>query len=100
MPSGRRSSKRPWSAENAELDLERIRGGRRTEDDGDGAWTVQAVPGSGTKTYRCPGCHQEIGPGTPHLVTWQADALLGAQAGLELRRHWHTGCWQHRDRRR
>ncbi|HWS58141.1 MAG TPA: hypothetical protein VN257_06335 [Actinotalea sp.] len=100
MPSGRRSSKRPWSAEHTELDLERVRGGRRTESAGDGSWTVQSVPGAGQKSYRCPGCHQDIPPGTAHVVAWQSDALLGAEAALDLRRHWHTGCWQHRERRR
>ena len=99
MPSGRRSSKRPWAQGHPELDVERATGGRRIESGGDGDWTVQAVPGS-TKSYRCPGCHQEVPPGTPHVVAWANSSLLGADVALSDRRHWHIGCWSHRGRRR
>jgi hypothetical protein len=61
----------------------------------DGDWVVRQVPGSATaKTYRCPGCDQEIMPGTAHLVAWPADAR-----GADERRHWHNPCWQRRPRR-
>jgi hypothetical protein len=50
-------------------------------------------PFQATKTYRCPGCQQDIGPGTGHLVVIPLDAV-------DLRRHWHHPCWAHRDRRR
>ena len=61
----------------------------------DGDWVVRQVPGSATaKTYRCPGCDQEIRPGTAHLVAWPADAR-----GADERRHWHSPCWQRRPRR-
>ncbi len=37
----------------------------------DGDWVVRQVPGpAAVKTYRCPGCDQEIRPATPHLVVW------------------------------
>jgi len=63
----------------------------------DGAWLVRNIPGgSSTKCYRCPGCEQEIRPGVPHVVSWPADGR--GDAGD--RRHWHTGCWRARDRRR
>jgi hypothetical protein len=62
----------------------------------DGDWMVRLVPGGGaTKTYRCPGCDQEIPPGTAHVVVWPADE----RGDLGDRRHWHTGCWRARDRR-
>ena len=95
----RRSSKRPWGAPHPELDLDRARGGSRTEHRPDGAWTVRQVSAqAATKPYQCPGCRQEIPVGTPHLVAWHEDALLGQQVGLELRRHWHTSCWSRRVR--
>ena len=101
MPSSRRSAKRPWAAEHPELDPDRLRGGRRTETAPDGEWTVQTVSGTGsTKTYTCPGCRQDVTPGTAHVVAWATDSLLGAQAALEARRHWHTSCWRSRGRRR
>lgn len=101
MPSGRRSSKRPWSQEHAELDLDRARGGRRVESSADGDWTVVTVSApAATKTYRCPGCRQDIPPGTAHVVAWANDSLLGVDVALEDRRHWHTACWQRRGRRR
>ena len=61
----------------------------------DGDWVVRQVPGGvATKTYRCPGCDQEIGPGVPHIVAWPAQA-----PGPAERRHWHNSCWQRRPRR-
>jgi hypothetical protein len=62
-------------------------------------WHVRSIRGStSTKTYRCPGCDQEIRPATPHVVAWPVEPLVGA--GLDQRRHWHSACWRARDRRR
>lgn len=61
----------------------------------DGDWVVRQVPGAAAaKMYRCPGCDQEIMPGTGHLVVWPADI-----PGPAERRHWHNACWQRRPRR-
>ncbi len=96
-----RSSKRPWGQEHPELDLDRARGGSRQEEGADGAWTVRSISGAAAlKSYVCPGCNQEIPPGTAHLVTWSLDAWGGAEAGVVDRRHWHRGCWAARGRRR
>jgi hypothetical protein len=66
------------------------------EEHDDGDWSVRRITGSGaTKTYRCPGCDQEIRPGTPHVVAWPADRATGE----DDRRHWHTPCWNARGRR-
>jgi len=96
MPSSRRSSKRPYGAAHTELDLGRATGGRRAESDGVGEWVVQQVRG-GQREYRCPGCDQLIASGTPHVVAWRSDDLLGD--GVAGRRHWHAACWQQRGRR-
>jgi hypothetical protein len=62
----------------------------------DGEWVVRHVTGSATgKSYRCPGCDQQVAGGVGHVVAWPADGLGGAQD----RRHWHTPCWQARTRR-
>jgi hypothetical protein len=50
-------------------------------------------PFQATKTYLCPGCNQDIAPGTGHLVVVPIEAP-------DLRRHWHQACWTHRHRRR
>jgi hypothetical protein len=51
-------------------------------------WQVRAVqPVKAVKVYRCPGCNQEIRPGTGHVVAWREDDEEG-------RRHWHTPCWK------
>ena len=42
-----------------------------------------------TKTYTCPGCNRDIPPGLGHIVIVPVDAL-------DLRRHWHRGCWTRR----
>ncbi|MHC1560149.1 hypothetical protein ACR9E3_14425 [Actinomycetospora sp. C-140] len=71
-----------------------LRGGWLREE---GGWVVRSISGSAaTKTYVCPGCHQDIPPGTPHVVAW--DAELDTGDGDTERRHWHTGCWR-RERR-
>jgi hypothetical protein len=54
---------------------------------------VRSVSGERGKTYRCPGCLQEIRVGTPHLVVVEHDDMEG-------RRHWHTACWGRELRRR
>jgi hypothetical protein len=62
----------------------------------DGDWMVRTILGeAAVKTYRCPGCNQDIKPGVPHVVAWPADER--GDAGD--RRHWHTGCWNARGRR-
>lgn len=69
----------------------------------DDEWVVRQVTGSATtRTYRCPGCDQEIARGTPHVVAWPAaTAWTGAneESTLDLRRHWHSACWRARGRR-
>ena len=77
------------------------------EEAGDGDWVVRQVTGAATgKTYRCPGCDQEIRPGTPHVVAWPAYARdsdldpWDTESSADWRRHWHTACWRARDRRR
>lgn len=59
----------------------------------DGDWVVRPVSASGaTKTYRCPGCDQEIRVALPHVVAWR----VGEE---DNRRHWHRACWEARLRR-
>jgi hypothetical protein len=95
----RRGRRRP--AEPApELDLDRALGNQRLESHPDGDWYVRRLSGaSSAKTYRCPGCNQDIPPGVPHVVTWPAEEPMGAFGGVQDRRHWHTACWNSRDRR-
>ena len=74
---------------------------QRSETHPDGEWVVRRVTGAAaTRAYVCPGCSQEIPPATPHVVVWQADGLMGQEAALDQRRHWHTPCGQRRARRR
>lgn len=62
----------------------------------DGEWVVRHVTGSATgKSYRCPGCDQEVAGGVGHVVAWPAEGFGGAEG----RRHWHTPCWRARSRR-
>ena len=40
----------------------------------DGEWMVRNIFGqAAVKTYRCPGCVQDIRPGVAHIVAWPAD---------------------------
>ncbi|HEY3873138.1 MAG TPA: hypothetical protein VGM10_32580 [Actinocrinis sp.] len=89
-------------------DIEQSFGHQRIESAADGDWIVRSVTGAASaKTYRCPGCGQEIRPGSPHVVAWPTDRGGPGRAGpgwsgggLEDRRHWHTPCWNARLRRR
>ena len=65
------------------------------EDSADGgpSYVVRKIqPYQATKTYRCPGCDQEIVPNTGHVVAWREDQL-------DDRRHWHSPCWSRRGER-
>jgi hypothetical protein len=93
-----RMHRQPVDAQDLENRV--VHGGGRLEEHRDGAWRVRQVTGvAARKPYLCPGCRQQIAPGTPHVVAWPADQL-GAFGGPGDRRHWHTTCWSARDRRR
>jgi hypothetical protein len=79
------------------LDLGRVADGMTTtERYAGGLWTVRRLSGrSSTREYLCPGCHQSIEGGRPHVVAWPAEGA----GGVGDRRHWHAGCWQRRDAR-
>jgi hypothetical protein len=90
-PAGRDPLRRPETVEEA----------------ADGDWVVRRLTGAASgKSYRCPGCDQQIRPATPHLVTWPAyprDSDLDpwdTDSAADLRRHWHTTCWSARGHRR
>lgn len=53
---------------------------------------ARVQPFQARKPYLCPGCNQDIAEGVGHLVIVPTESP-------ELRRHWHTACWEHRDRR-
>lgn len=46
------------------------------------------MSGDTTKAYLCPGCGRDIPPGLSHVVAVPPD--------IDLRRHWHRGCWDRR----
>jgi hypothetical protein len=99
MPrQNRRRPEEPGAADAAVMG----RGAVRRESGSDGEWLVRPVTGAAaTKTYRCPGCDQEIRPATPHVVAWPDHSVAEADGpGLSDRRHWHTTCWTARSRRR
>jgi hypothetical protein len=50
-------------------------------------------PYAADKTYRCPGCNQEIAPGIGHYV------VVPLRDPSE-RRHWHLACFDRRAQRR
>jgi hypothetical protein len=97
MPrSNHPKSRRRLGGDEEELDLSRaLLGQRHHESKRDGLWNVQPLSASGsTKFYTCPGCGLEIAPGVAHTVTWRADGLMGEEADLAGRRHWHVHCWK------
>ena len=94
MAKSNRSRKR--DGEYEPLDLSRLTMGmRRSEVRGGREWTVQPITAAGAqKAYTCPGCSRSIESGVAHLVAWRNDGIMGEQADLEARRHWHETCWR------
>ncbi|WOF21566.1 hypothetical protein N8K70_09165 [Microbacterium betulae] len=71
-----------------------ISGWRRIEVRRGRDWSVQPMAaGRSEKTYTCPGCGAPIEAGAAHVVVWREDGVLGPQADLAARRHWHAHCW-------
>ncbi|MFJ4039052.1 hypothetical protein ACIPVB_13355 [Microbacterium sp. NPDC090007] len=91
-----RSRKRRPDSGRGDDSLDRlIAGWKRTEVKRGAEWTVQPLAGSqALKDYICPGCGRTVPAGTPHLVVWRADGVLGDAADLAARRHWHSHCWR------
>lgn len=54
--------------------------------------TIRA--GQSSKDYRCPGCDHLIATGQAHVVAWPETPPLGVEHGIDVRRHWHTYCWE------
>jgi hypothetical protein len=72
-----------------------LAGWKRTERRRGVEWTVQPVSeAQAQKSYICPGCGRSIDVGVAHVVTWRADGVLGDEADLAARRHWHGHCWR------
>jgi hypothetical protein len=72
-----------------------LAGWKRTEFRRGAEWTVQPVSAvQAQKDYVCPGCGRTIDAGVAHLVAWRADGVLGDNADLAARRHWHEHCWR------
>jgi hypothetical protein len=66
---------------------------RLDDDDGPDDVTVRHIqPYQAVKAYRCPGCDHEIAPGVGHKVVVPLHSP-------DLRRHWHTPCWESELRR-
>ena len=92
-----RKSKK-YSRPTRPLNTEALMGGVSYQTGRDGTeYKVHHIH-SGTKQYVCPGCNGAIAVGESHEVVWTEDTILGAQFGVDARRHWHTSCWRHRGR--
>ncbi len=83
--------KRGRAGGSARTDDEQQRGWLQSSESWpDGDFAVRRVGGGASdKTYRCPGCDQEVSGATPHVVAWPQDRV-------DDRRHWHTACWSKR----
>jgi hypothetical protein len=94
VPKGSKRSRRA-AGRPRPLDLKRALGGQpRRVVLGDGREYFVTAASASPKPYLCPGCGATVQPGQPQVAAWEADSLLGGQAALELRRHWHLACWR------
>ncbi len=93
-------SSRKYQREVPALNTERLMGYTHREIGTDGLeYKVHQIR-SGQKVYLCPGCNGTISIGESHVVAWTEEGWFGAEAGARDRRHWHSGCWNARGRRR
>ena len=90
-----RKSKK-YSREYRPLNIEKLTGYTTYQLGVDGnEYKVHQI-NEGKKEYVCPGCNQLIFVGEKHVVVWTEDTILGPQHGIDMRRHWHESCWNHR----
>lgn len=93
MPRSNRPRGRKPSSNDDDLSY-LMSGWRRTETRRGREWNVQPVSATqAAKVYICPGCQLGIDVGVAHLVAWRADGVMGDDADLAARRHWHLHCW-------
>lgn len=93
MPRSRR--RRPERSTSDQSFDRLLAGWRRIETRRGRDWVVQPISSvQAVKEYRCPGCAGVVAPGTAHVVVWRADGVMGENADLAARRHWHSHCWR------
>nr|WP_079166123.1 ATP/GTP-binding protein [Streptomyces oceani] len=89
-----RASDRPLGRADRDTEPGRSYGLERVDEWRGEEWLVRPVGGGAAgKRYRCPGCDQEIPAGVAHVVAW------ARHGPVDDRRHWHTSCWNARERR-
>ena len=93
MAKNRRSNKRAYGEPHRPLETAALMGYRTTVIRGGEEWTVQQIS-KHEKQYICPGCQNIIPPNTEHVVAWANDSIMGKDAALADRRHWHKHCWK------
>ncbi|RNI20880.1 hypothetical protein [Flexivirga caeni] len=93
---GRRTSRRPGDP-GRRPDISRLlETGIRREAYAGSTYVVRPVRGNSTgREYTCPGCQQQLAAAVAHVVVWPDDGL----GDVSDRRHWHTTCWDARNRR-
>ncbi|HEY0167215.1 MAG TPA: hypothetical protein VGB75_09245 [Jatrophihabitans sp.] len=94
LPARHGAARKPVASGRAADGAGERRGGEQAQWWRGVEYRVRAVSGSASSTYRCPGCDQLLAAGVAHLVAWPGDDLDASD-----RRHWHTACWQARERR-
>ncbi len=91
---GKRSRSKKLGPTHRPLNQAALRGIALSEVGPDGnSYQVQQV-GPSSKTYTCPGCLHQVGPGVEHVVAWPEDGAFGTEIGVGARRHWHGECWR------
>lgn len=93
MARSKKSNRRQYGKAHIPLSENPLRSMRRTVMVSGQEWIMQRLSSS-EKVYLCPWCNQQISIGSPQVVAWPAETIMGSEAGLAERRHWHAGCWE------
>lgn len=96
MARHRRVNKYQRAALNPPRDVSRLSyGGARKESYRGEEWFVRDIPEHrAEKPYLCPACGVTVPAGQAHIVAWRANHLMGDDAAVRDRRHYHTHCWR------
>ncbi|GHT82424.1 hypothetical protein FACS1894125_4910 [Actinomycetota bacterium] len=79
--------------EEKPLNMVAALGNTKTETKRGKTYTVRRTL-EGSSVYLCPGCNRSIAQGNPSWTVIERDHILGDQAAIDGRRHWHDGCWK------
>lgn len=89
----RKNKKSNNNNSNNPISLASIFGGEKVETKHGKDYSVRKTF-EGSSIYKCPYCNNTINYGETSLTVIEKNHILGDQAAIDERRHWHESCWK------